>query len=117
MKTYTCVCGATKNEIIPKLTHTHTMMFHPANDPTELAEGNIAYWKCSGCGRMFTDESGVNEVFNVTIPKLTPAPIPVVTPSEPAKNPFNPDAGSSASKFPFTDVPSDSWYYSSVKAA
>ena len=53
------------------------------------------------------------------IPKLTPTPTPVilVTPSEPAQNPFNPDAGSNASKFPFTDVPSDSWYYSSVKAA
>ena len=53
------------------------------------------------------------------IPKLTPTPTPVipVTPSEPAKNPFNPNAGSSVSKFPFLDVPSDSWYYSSVKAA
>ena len=53
------------------------------------------------------------------IPKLTPTPTPVipVTPSEPTKNPFNPDAGSNASKFPFLDVPSDSWYYSSVKAA
>ena len=50
---------------------------------------------------------------------LTPAPAPVtpVTPSEPASNPFNPNAGSDATKFPFTDVPSDSWYYSSVKAA
>ena len=54
-----------------------------------------------------------------SIPKRTPTPTPVipVTPSEPAKNPFNPDAGSNASKFPFADVPSDSWYYSSVKAA
>ena len=53
------------------------------------------------------------------IQKLTPTPTPVipVTPSEPAQNPFNPNTGSSVSKFPFTDVPSDSWYYSSVKAA
>ena len=53
------------------------------------------------------------------IPKLTPTPTPVipVTPSEPAQLPFNPNAGSSVSKFPFLDVPSDSWYYSSVKAA
>ena len=53
------------------------------------------------------------------IPKQTPAPTPVipVTPSEPAQLPFNPNAGSSVSKFPFLDVPSDSWYYSSVKAA
>ena len=53
------------------------------------------------------------------IPELTPAPTPVipVTPSEPAQLPFNPNAGSNVSKFPFADVPSDSWYYSSVKAA
>ena len=53
------------------------------------------------------------------IPKLTPTPTPVipVTPSEPAQLPFNPNAGSNVSKFPFADVPSDSWYYSSVKAA
>ena len=118
-KTFTCVCGATKTEEIPELSHTHTMELHPAKAATEETEGNIAYWKCSGCGRMFTDESGVNEVLNVTIPKLTPAPTPVipVTPSEPAQLPFNPNAGSSVSKFPFADVPSDSWYYSSVKAA
>ena len=53
------------------------------------------------------------------IPKLTPAPAPVipVTPSEPAQLPFNPNAGSNTNKFPFLDAPSDSWYYSSVKAA
>ena len=46
-----------------------------------------------------------------------PTPIIPVTPSEPAQLPFNPNAGSNLSKFPFADVPSDSWYYSSVKAA
>ena len=61
------------------------------------------------CGATKTEE----------IPELTPAPTPVipVTPSEPAQLPFNPNAGSSVSKFPFVDIPSDSWYYSSVKAA
>lgn len=106
-----------EGQTIPKLTHTHTMVFHPAKAPTETAEGNIAYWKCSVCGRMFTDEAGLNEVFNVTLPKLTPAPVIPVTPSEPAQLPFNPNAGSNVSKFPFVDIPSDSWYYSSVKAA
>ena len=53
------------------------------------------------------------------IPKLTPAPTPVipVTPSEPAQLPFNPNAGSDTTKFPFLDAPSDRWYYSNVKAA
>ena len=122
-KTYTCkFCNATKTVAIPELSHTHTMEYHPANDPTELADGNIAYWQCSGCGKWFWDETGTEEITNqadVIIPKLTPAPTPVipVTPSEPAQLPFNPNAGSSASKFLFLDVPSDSWYYSSVKAA
>ena len=99
--------------------HTHTLTEHPAKAPTELAEGNIAYWECSGCGKKFKDANGTEEVTDVSIPKLTPAPTPVipVTPSEPAQLPFNPNAGSNVSKFPFADVPSDSWYYSSVKAA
>ena len=70
VKTYTCVCGSTKTERIPKLT-----------------------------------------------PAPAPAPVTPVTPSEPASDPFNPNAGSNTAKFPFTDVPSNSWYYSSVKAA
>ena len=66
---------------------------------------------CLGCGTKIAEGHA--------IPKLTPTPTPVipVTPSEPAQLPFNPNAGSSVSKFPFADVPSDSWYYSSVKAA
>ena len=65
LKTFTCVCGAARTEIIPKLT-----------------------------------------------PPVTP-----VIPSEPAKLPFNPNAGSGADKRPFTDVSSNRWYYSSVRSA
>ena len=119
VKTYTCSdCGKTKTEAIQATGHTLTN--HPAKAPTELAEGNIEYWECSSCGKKFKDEACTEEVTNVTLPKLTPAPAPAptpVTPSEPASDPFNPNAGSSASKFPFMDVPSNSWYYSSVKAA
>ena len=54
----------------------------------------------------------------VQLTQITPpTPVIPVTPSEPAQNPFNPNAGSDTVKFPFTDIPSDSWYYSSVKAA
>ena len=38
-----------------------------------------------------------------------------VTPSTPAQNPFNPDAGKDT--LPFTDVNANSWYYSGVKFA
>ena len=109
--TYTCsVCNATKTETIGatghKLTH------YPAKAPTETAEGNIEYWECSKCGKKFKDKGCAEEVTNVTIPKLTPTPTPVipVTPSEPAKNPFNPDAG----KIKFVDVSDNAWYASAV---
>ena len=120
VKTYTCSkCGATKTETIGATGHTLTQ--HPAKAPTETAEGNIEYWECSNCGKKFKNEACTEEVTDVTIPKLTPAPAPApvtpVTPSEPASDPFNPNAGANTAKFPFTDVPSNSWYYSSVKAA
>ena len=82
-----------------------------ARAATETSEGYTGDTYCLSCKAKIAS--------GTVIPKLTPAPAPVipVTPSEPAKNPFNPNAGSNVSKFPFLDVPSDSWYYSSVKAA
>ena len=82
-----------------------------AKDATYTEEGYTGDTYCLGCGNKIAGGHA--------IPKLTPAPAPVlpVIPSKPAQLPFNPNAGSSVSKFPFTDVPSDSWYYSSVKAA
>ena len=82
-----------------------------AKDATYTEEGYTGGICCKSCHAVITQGQ--------VIPKLTPAPTPVipVTPSKPAQLPFNPNAGSSVSKFPFLDVPSDSWYYSSVKAA
>lgn len=82
-----------------------------AKDATYTEEGYTGDTYCLSCNAKIAS--------GTVIPKLTPAPAPVtpVTPSEPAKNPFNPNAGSNVSKFPFLDVSSDSWYYSSVKAA
>ncbi len=59
----------------------------------------------------------LNKAANDLTQITPPTPVIPVTPSEPAQNPFNPNAGSNTNKFPFLDVPSDSWYYSSVKAA
>ena len=82
-----------------------------ARAATETSEGYTGDTCCKSCHAVIS--------YGHVIPKLTPTPTPVipVTPSEPAKNPFNPNAGSGVSKFPFVDIPSDSWYYSSVKAA
>ena len=65
-KTRTCQRDGnhTETRSIPKLDHTHNMEYHPAVDAdcgTGTA-GNIEYWVCSGCTRVFSDESGVNEI-------------------------------------------------------
>ena len=104
----------TEADVTPKTdpnNHVGGTEIRDAKDATYTEEGYTGDTYCLGCGNKIAEGHA--------IPKLTPAPAPVipVTPSEPAKNPFNPNAGSNVSKFPFLDVPSDSWYYSSVKAA
>lgn len=82
-----------------------------AKDATYTEEGYTGDTCCKSCHAVIS--------YGHVIPKLTPVPTPIipVTPSEPAQLPFNPNAGANTTKFPFADVPSDSWYYSSVKAA
>ena len=119
-----CECGSlfkdadatisvTAEQVVTKDSNNHVggTEIRDAKDATYTEEGYTGDTYCLGCGNKIAEGHA--------IPKLTPAPAPVipVTPSEPAKNPFNPNAGSNVSKFPFADVPSDSWYYSSVKAA
>lgn len=119
-----CECGSlfkdadatisvTAEQVVTKDSNNHVggTEIRDAKDATYTEEGYTGDTYCLGCGTKIAEGHA--------IPKLTPAPTPVipVTPSEPAKNPFNPNAGSNLSKFPFADVPSDGWYYSSVKAA
>ncbi|PWM14298.1 MAG: hypothetical protein DBX57_05320 [Clostridia bacterium] len=75
-----------------------------AKDATYTEEGYTGDTYCLGCNTKLTS--------GTVIPKLMPAPTPVipVTPSEPAKNPFNPDAG----KAGFADVSGNVWYASAV---
>lgn len=81
---------------------------HNVQAPTYTEEGYTGDTCCLGCGATLAAGQ--------TIPKLTPPATPV-KPSTPAKLPFNPNAGSGADKLPFTDVSSNSWYYSSVRSA
>ena len=75
-----------------------------AKDATYTEEGYTGDTYCLGCNTKLTS--------GTVIPKLMPAPTPVipVTPSEPAKNPFNPNAG----KTGFVDVSGTAWYASAV---
>ena len=119
-----CECGSlfkdadatisvTAEQVVTKDSNNHVggTEIRDAKDATYTEEGYTGDTYCLGCGNKIAEGHA--------IPKLTPAPAPVlpVIPSKPAQLPFNPNAGSNVSKFPFADVPSDSWYYSSVKAA
>lgn len=54
--TYTCICGETKEDPIPKLAHTHRLTAHEANEASCTEKGNSAYWSCDDCGKFFSDE-------------------------------------------------------------
>ncbi len=49
----------------------HELELQPAVEATFSSPGNMEYWLCSRCGKAFTDESGHEELEDVTIPVLT----------------------------------------------
>ena len=138
---FTCtVCGATKTVEIPEPGQPQPTVDKTAlrNRYNELViTPNVGYtpesWAnfqnaLTYANTVLGNEEATQEdvdralgTLNAAFAQLTqitpPTPVIPVTPSEPAQLPFNPNAGSSVSKFPFVDIPSDSWYYSSVKAA
>lgn len=51
--------------------HTHTLVLVPAKAPTCEEDGYEAYYRCSGCDRMFSDANGDNQITApVVIPKF-----------------------------------------------
>lgn len=42
--------------------HSHTMQHHAAISPGCAKAGNIEYWECTGCGKLFSDSAGVTEI-------------------------------------------------------
>ena len=54
----------TETRSIPKLDHTHTMVHHSAVDADcgTGTPGNIEYWVCSGCKKVFSDADGRDEI-------------------------------------------------------
>lgn len=54
------VCGKTYGELDAE---NHADLKHiPAKAATWVAEGNIEYWYCEGCGRYFSDRDGTKEI-------------------------------------------------------
>ena len=72
VETRTCsVCGETETRAIPVIAHVHELVAVAAVPATETAPGTEAYWKCEGCGKLFSDAEGKNEIAApVVIPAL-----------------------------------------------
>ena len=58
------VCGYKQNENteIPVLSHIHSMVRTEAASATCTEDGNIEYYTCSKCGKLYSDEAGNNEI-------------------------------------------------------
>ncbi len=84
--TYTCNrCGVTKTEVIPKLVCDHaTLTPTAAVEATCTAEGNIAYWTCDNCGRIFSDAEATTEITlaETVIEKIAHTPAEAVKENE-----------------------------------
>ena len=56
-------CNREEERIIPCLTHVHDLSTKvDAVDSTCTQEGNIDYWQCSRCGRMYYDEAAIKAI-------------------------------------------------------
>ena len=63
------ICGKEYGDLLD-----HNLENIPAKDATLNEEGNIEYWHCLTCGRLFSDKKGINEISleDTVIKKLTP---------------------------------------------
>lgn len=62
----------------------HKLVKHDAKEPTVDAEGNIAYFECPVCGKLFRDAEGKEDILlaDTVLPKL-PKPTDPTEPSKP----------------------------------
>lgn len=67
--TYCKVCGnkIATGEVIARLPHTHVMTLTPAVEPSCETDGNVAYYTCGKCGKMYADAEGKKELADVTV--------------------------------------------------
>ena len=64
-----------ENVTLPVDASAHTIVNVPAEAHTCTEDGIIAHYKCTGCGKLFSDKAGKNEITNIVDPaahKLTP---------------------------------------------
>ena len=74
IETRTCRNDETHTETrpIPKHGHTHSLTKIPATAATYEKDGNIEYYSCSGCGKLYADANAAQEITleQTVIPKL-----------------------------------------------
>lgn len=57
-----CNTKISEGEVIPKLDHSHNMIKIEAKEATHEEDGNIEYYTCSKCGKVYKDEDGKYEI-------------------------------------------------------
>ena len=89
------VCGKTYGELDAK---NHADLKHiPAKAATWVAEGNIEYWYCEGCGRYFSDRDGTKEIRRAdTVTAKRKSGSAAAKPEDELKSPGTGDTGSLA---------------------
>ena len=89
------VCGKTYGELDAK---NHADLKHiPAKAATWVAEGNIEYWYCEGCGRYFSDRDGTKEIRKAdTVTAKRKSGSAAAKPEDDPKSPGTGDTGSLA---------------------
>ena len=65
--TFTKFAAAEKTVVLPALEH--KLVHHAAVEATCAAEGNIEYWECSVCGKLYSDKDAKNEVKTIVTAK------------------------------------------------
>ena len=63
-------CHEKEQQEIPRLEHVHSLTKINSVAATCTEAGSEVYWKCQGCGKLFSDASGNNEISR---PKTIPA--------------------------------------------
>ncbi len=65
---YECACGSRRMELLPIVTHVHTMEHVPGAEPTCENIGAREYWYCTSCYKFFHDAEGTRELNQGDIP-------------------------------------------------
>lgn len=68
-------CGSAASSVLnennsePSNVHKHTPVHFAAEKATCTEDGNVEYWKCSECNKIFSDPDLTDELTDITIPK------------------------------------------------